>query len=63
MSAEMRAAASERRTVSVMTATTTLSRSHLVIPVTTGTPESEETLETAAEKLPETLETTGTAET
>lgn len=62
----MRAAASERRTASVTTETTTLSRCHLVMPVMTGTPESpesEETLVTAAEKLPESLETIGTAET
>lgn len=66
MSAEMKAAASVRKTASETTGTMTLNRSHLVIPVTTGrpeSPESEGTLENVAEKLPESLVTIGTTET
>lgn len=64
MSAEMKAAASERRTASVTTGTMTLNRSHHGTVVTTGrpeTPESDGTVAIEEGKRPESLATTETA--
>lgn len=66
MSAEMKAAASERRTVSVTTGTTTLNISHHGTLVMTGRPEMPVrggTLAIEEGKQPETLVTTETTGT
>lgn len=65
-SAEMKAAASERRTASATTGTMTLNRSHHGTPATTGRPErpvSDVTPAIEEEKQPETLVTTETTGT